>query len=248
MTLRDRGTGSLVTQVGDAIRRQILAGDYPTGARLPSEAQLTELHGVSRTVVREAIAALRADGLVRARQGAGVFVLDFEPPMNFAPLAGSSDLASISSIVEVLEIRIGIEVEAAGLAALRRSPAQEEEIILRHDAVRALMEAGEPTSGADFALHLAIADATNNPRFREFLEHFGQAVIPRAALQGGEAQADAATYIAHIDREHGAIVAAISDGEEEAAREAMRVHLRGSQARYRTLLRTARRHPGDPQS
>jgi GntR family transcriptional repressor for pyruvate dehydrogenase complex len=248
MTLRDRGgAGSLVAQVGEAIRRQILAGDYPAGARLPSEAQLTELHGVSRTVVREAIAALRADGLVQPRQGSGVFVLDFEPQATFTPLTGSADLASISSIVEVLEIRIGIEVEAAALAALRRSPAQEEQIILRHDEIGALMEAGKPTSGADFALHLAVADATNNPRFREFLEHFGQAVIPRAALQGGAALVDPAAYISQIDREHGAIVAAISDGEEDAAREAMRLHLRGSQARYRALLRQARRHPGDPQ-
>jgi DNA-binding FadR family transcriptional regulator len=238
---------SLTSQLVASVTERIQSGRYRRGDQLPTEKDMIEEFGVSRTVVREAIAALRADGLVQPRQGSGVVVLDFEPQATFTPLTGSADLASISSIVEVLEIRIGIEVEAAALAALRRSPAQEEQIILRHDEVGALMEAGKPTSGADFALHLAIADATNNPRFREFLEHFGQAVIPRAALQGGAALVDPAAYIAQIDREHGAIVAAISDGEEEAAREAMRLHLRGSQARYRALLRQARRHPGDPE-
>lgn len=233
---RAKGAGTLVTQVGDAIRRQILGGDYAPGDRLPSEAQLTEAHGVSRTVVREAIAALRADGLVEPRQGAGVFVLEAAPAPIFSPQ--SVDRARLSSMIEILELRTGVEVEAAGLAALRRSPAQEETIMERHDAVRAAMEAGRPTAEADFALHLAIADATSNPRFREFLEALGQGVIPRAALKAGD---EAGSYIARIDEEHGRIVTAISNGDEEAARAAMRRHLRGSQTRYRALLRDGRR-------
>ena len=231
MTQNDNG-GGLVARVSEAIRRQIRGGDYPPGARLPSEAQLTALHGVSRTVVREAIAALRADGLVQPRQGAGVFVL--EPEADPPPLA--IDQARISSIIEVLEIRTGIESEAAGLAAQRRSPAQEEAILLAHEAIGRLAEAGAPTGEADYALHLAIADATNNPRFRQFLEFFGRAIVPRAALPGGEMRQDP-DYMAQIDREHAQIVAAISDGEGQAARDAMRLHLRGGQSRYRSLLR-----------
>ena len=231
MTQNDNG-GGLVARVSEAIRRQIRGGDYPPGARLPSEAQLTALHGVSRTVVREAIAALRADGLVQPRQGAGVFVL--EPEADPPPLA--IDQARISSIIEVLEIRTGIEAEAAGLAAQRRSPAQEEAILLAHEAIGRLAEAGAPTGEADYALHLAIADATHNPRFRQFLEFFGRAIIPRAALPGGETRQDA-DYMAQIDREHARIVAAISDGEDQTARDAMRLHLRGGQSRYRSLLR-----------
>jgi len=233
MTQNDNG-GGLVARVSEAIRRQIRGGDYPPGARLPSEAQLTALHGVSRTVVREAIAALRADGLVQPRQGAGVFVLEPEAEADPPPLA--IDRARISSIIEVLEIRTGIEAEAAGLAAHRRSPAQEEAILLAHEAIGRLAEAGAPTGEADYALHLAIADATNNPRFRQFLEFFGRAIIPRAALPGGETRQDA-EYMAQIDREHARIVAAISDGEDQTARDAMRLHLRGGQSRYRSLLR-----------
>ncbi|WP_300152441.1 FadR/GntR family transcriptional regulator [Neomegalonema sp.] len=232
------GKGSLVSQVGEALRKRILAGEYAPGARLPSEAQLTEAYGVSRTVIREAMAALRADGLVEPRQGAGIFVLEAPPPSIFSPQA--LDPARISSTIEILEFRTGVEAEAAGLAALRRSPAQEEAILERHDALRACLKAGEPTAEADFALHLAIAEAANNPRFREFLEALGTAVIPRAALKAQETEEAAAAYIARLDEEHGRIVAAISNGDEEAARAAMRAHLRGGQARYRALLRSGR--------
>ena len=236
-----RGSRTLVSQLGDALRQAITTGQFKPGSRLPSEAQLTEAHGVSRTVVREAIAALRADRLVEARQGAGVFVL--EPPsvtQNTMLSLSNIDLARVSSMVELLELRTAVEVEAAGLAAIRRSPAQEEVILDRHYAIRACLEASLPTSEADFALHLAIAEATNNPRFREFLTMIGRSLIPRAALRPDDSEADQAAYISLLDEEHSAIVVAISNGDEEGARDAMRRHLRGSQLRYRTLLREMR--------
>ncbi|MDX3924357.1 MAG: FadR/GntR family transcriptional regulator [Shinella sp.] len=236
-----KGSRTLVSQLGERLRRAITTGEFPPGSRLPSEAQLTEAHGVSRTVVREAIAALRADRLVEARQGAGVFVLDVPPAEQPLMLSlGNIDLARVSSMIELLELRTAVEVEAAGLAALRRSPAQEEVILDRHYAVRACLDASLPTSEADFALHLAIAEATNNPRFREFLTMIGRNLIPRAALRSDEAETDQAAYIKLLDDEHNAIVVAISDGDEEGAREAMRRHLRGSQLRYRALLRELR--------
>jgi GntR family transcriptional regulator, transcriptional repressor for pyruvate dehydrogenase complex len=233
-----RGTETLVERVSDALRQAILSGQFPSGSKLPSESRLTAAHGVSRTVVREAIAALRADRLVEARQGAGVFVLEV-PPRPPIPLQGI-DPERVSSTIELLELRTGVEVEAAGLAALRRSPAQEEAILDRHFAVHEALEAGRPTSEADFALHLAIAGATNNPHFSEFLTLLGENAIPRAALHGDRPEKDSA-YLKLIDEEHSRIVAAISNGDETAAREAMRVHLRGSQARYRALLRDQRK-------
>lgn len=230
---------TLVTRLSETLRQAITSGQFPPGTKLPSEAQLTETHGVSRTVVREAIAALRADRLVEAQRGAGVFVLDAPAP----PVAafGHLDYARVSSVIELLELRTAVEVEAAGLAALRRSPAQEETIFERHHAVRDCLNAGKPTSEADFALHLAIAEATNNARFRDFLSMIGPRIIPRAAMQDGDHEADQATYIMLIDDEHEQIVSAISAGDEEAARQAMRRHLRGSQERYRTLLRGQRK-------
>lgn len=231
---RSAKAGTLVSQVSEALRLAIRAGEFKPGDKLPSEARLTEAHGVSRTVVREAVAALRADGLVEARQGAGVFVLE-APAAEVLPFQ-NLDYARISSVIEVLELRTAVEVEAAALAALRRSPQQEENIITCHRAIGARLDAGDLTTDADFALHLAIADATNNPRFREFLSMIGSGVIPRAALQNSSDQSSA-TYITKLHDEHGDIVNAISNGDEDAAREAMRLHLKGSQARYRAVLR-----------
>lgn len=227
---------TLVVKVADALRTAILAGAFKAGDKLPSEARLTETHKVSRTVVREAIAALRADGLVEPRRGAGVFVL--EPVAAATPPFQNIDHARLSSIVELLELRAAVESEAAALAAVRRSPAQDEEILTRHNAVQTALAVGESTAKADFALHQAIAEATNNPRFSEFIELIGETAIPRAALKNSATDRTSPAYLDQINAEHTAIVTAISNGDPEAARAAMRAHLLGSQRRYRTLLHT----------
>jgi DNA-binding FadR family transcriptional regulator len=229
-----RPAGNLVVKVSGELKKLIQSGEFKPGMKLPSEAKLTEADGVSRTVIR---AALRADGLVEARQGAGVFVLEAQSAeaLPFHNL----DYDRVSSVIELLELRTGVEVEAAGLAALRRSPQQEEAIINCHRQVLICLEAGLPTAEADFALHLAIADAANNPRFREFLTMIGSGVIPRAALQS-QSDTNSADYIARIHDEHSQIIEAISNGDEEAARSAMRRHLKGSQMRYRSILRQVR--------
>lgn len=230
----ERPSGTLVVQVAETLRRAILGGEYKPGDKLPSEARLTETHGVSRTVVREAIAALRSDGLVEPKRGAGVFVLEpvAAPGLPFQDI----DHARISSIIELLELRAAVEVEAAGLAATRRSPAQEEAVIDRHRAVGDCIAKGASTSAADFALHTAIAEATSNPRFIEFMALMGQNAIPRSALAGASGDASEA-YLSQLHEEHGRIVAAISNGDVDGARQAMRTHLQGSQRRYRALLR-----------
>ncbi|MSU89502.1 FCD domain-containing protein [Rhodobacteraceae bacterium 2CG4] len=229
------GGRTLVASTTEALRRQIDSGRYRPGDRLPSEARLTAEFNVSRTVVREAIATLRADRLVEPRQGAGVFVLP--PPEPVALPFRTVDPARVSSMIEMLELRTAVECEAAALAAQRRSPSQEVAILEALQAVRARAAAGQPTAEADFELHLAIADATNNPRFREFLTLIGPGMIPRRALDASSPGPDPAAYQRVLDEEHERIVAAILEGAEEAARLAMRDHLRGSQARYRRLLR-----------
>ncbi len=233
---RRGGRGNLVAAVSDALRQMVQSGAVPVGGRLPSTAVLTESYGVSRTVVREAIASLQADGLLEPRQGAGVFVLAERPPNAF-PIT-VADTSRISSMIELLEIRTALEVEAAALASQRRSPAQEEAILEACRDIETLIEAGKPTTEADLAFHLAIADATNNGRFREFLEMMGQRLIPRRVFQPGSAGEGVPTeYLRQIQEEHRAIADAIAHQNEDAARQAMRKHLRGSQLRYRRLLR-----------
>ncbi|PRX09115.1 UNVERIFIED_ORG: GntR family transcriptional regulator [Martelella mediterranea] len=230
--------GTLVYKVSEALRKAILDGEFLPGEKLPSEARLTQEHGVSRTVVREAVAALRSDGLVEPRQGAGVFVLD---PIAFAfrKTKPTVDSDRIYTSLEILEARTPLEIEAAGLAALRRSPAQEEEIFERHAAGIAGRNDGRAWSDADIGLHLAIAKATNNPLFATFLEMQGTSIIP----QTGQIDTDEGGEIAYrslLIKEHERIVFAISNGDEQGARDAMREHLKGSLERYRSLLREER--------
>ena len=230
---------TLVVQVQDALRSRIADGQFTPGDRLPSEAQLTREFGVSRTVVREAIAALRSDGLVEPRQGAGVFVLAASETTTLP--FGNINLSRVSSLIEMLELRTAVEGDAAGLAALRRSPAQEEAIVEAFGHLGRLAASGQPTSDADLAFHLAIADASNNPRFGEFLRLLGQMLIPRRAVSDAGDPQITPDYARILQAEHEAIVAAIQESDEVAAREAMRRHLKNSQARYREHLRAQRR-------
>lgn len=234
---KSRTRPNLVKQVSSELRKMILSGDLLVGDKLPSEAALTRKHAVSRTVIREALAALRADGLVEARQGSGVFVI--EQSINTAQGFSVISPEKISSVIEVLELRSPVEQEAAGLAAIRRSPSHEEKIFECHRRFEACIKHGESTTVADFELHLAIADASNNPRFREFMELIGRNAIPRLFLQ--EDNPDKQTpfeYLSKIHQEHEMIINAISQRDENAAREAMRNHLKGSEQRYRALLRS----------
>ncbi|MCG6903286.1 MAG: FadR family transcriptional regulator [Rhodobacter sp.] len=230
--------GHMVTDLADKLRRQISGGEYVPGDRLPSEAELCKTHGVSRTVVREAIASLRADDLVEPRQGSGVYVLQPKPVVT-APFS-DVDYDRISSVVELLELRMAVEAEAAALAAARRSPAQEEQIVHALRAFVLQVREHLPTSEADFALHLAIAEASNNSRIVEFLRLLGVNSIPRQALRpSGTGQKVDDAYLTLIIGEHEKIVDAILDGSPGEARQKMRTHLEGSLSRYRKLLRSS---------
>ncbi|WP_245422781.1 FadR/GntR family transcriptional regulator [Neorhizobium huautlense] len=234
LQLRERKGRNLVEAIGEQLRNAITVGELKPGDKLASESGLTDQYKVSRTVIREAIASLRADGLVEVRHGVGVFVL--------APHTGPQkafhgvDIHRVSSIIEMLEVRAAIEIEAAGLAASRSSPAQQEHIFECLDMMNRQIAAGSSTVDSDRAFHMAIADSTNNPRFRDLLESIGRQMIPRSLLQEDDAEMSR-EYLSQIQSEHAAIAQAIADGNDSAARERMRTHLRGSQLRYRAMMR-----------
>ena len=217
------------------MREAITNGELKPGDKLPTESGLTQQHQVSRTVVREAIAALRADNLLEVRHGVGVFVLPPQDRMQGS--FRSVDVNRVSSIIEMLEVRAAIEIEAAGLAAMRSSPAQQELIFECLETIKRQIGVGEPAVESDRAFHIAIADSTNNPRFRELLEAIGRQMIPRSLLQEGDVEVSPAEYLVQIQNEHADIAHTIAEGDDSAAREAMRAHLKGSQQRYRSLIR-----------
>ncbi|GLS34149.1 DNA-binding transcriptional regulator, FadR family [Mesorhizobium albiziae] len=217
-----------------ALRSQVIGGEIMPGHKLPTESQLTETFGVSRTVIREAIASLAADGLVESRQGAGVFVLE-HPASTFSSF--SQEIKKVSQAINVLEVRMGIEIESAGLAATRRNAAQEALIQEAFFEFERLLNLGEPTGKADFAFHREIASATNNPFYVEILDALGDRTIPCDRNSPWYSVEVLSTeYLTGLQREHLLILKAISAGDAQAARDAMRAHLIAAQDRYRNRL------------
>src|SRR6266404_5014365 len=143
-------------------------------------------------------------------------------------------VSPLRAVLDVMELRTGIEIEAAGLAADRGSASQIRRIVECFDAVGAALKRGEDAVAQDFALHCSIADATGNPQFRRFLEHLGRVIIPRQTIRGGPGIAKRA-YSETFQREHRAIVQAIRNRAVLQARAAMRRHLLSSRKRYERL-------------
>lgn len=218
------------------IRRQIFDGELRLGEQLPTEQEMAEAFGVSRTVVREAIAALRADGLVRTRQGRGVFVasnLDNRPFKIDTELMNSSE-----DVLLIMELRMTIELEAAASAAERRTKQDIVAIATALEAVQSSIDVGEEGIEADFQFHCAIAVATKNPYFVDFLKYLGRIVIPPRYLNSAVLDSDAMhDYLTKVQAEHRNIEAAIKKGDSEAARQAVRLHLENGRERYRKQMK-----------
>jgi DNA-binding FadR family transcriptional regulator len=222
---------SLAREVIERITADITGGKLPPGARLPTEQEMMGALGVSRTVVREAVAALRAEGLVTTRQGVGAFVA---PDALMRPFRIEPDgLRSIGNVLEIMELRLGIEVETAGLAAERGRPARVRAIGAALGAIDRAIARDEPAVAEDFAFHHCIAEATENPQFTRFLSYLGRFIIPRQSIR--VASPDPRAYLEALQVEHRAIYEAIRRHDGAAAREAMRRHLSRSRARYGKL-------------
>lgn len=229
--LARRNGSNLTLQTKEALQKRISEGPVAVGEKLPTEKALALEFGVSRTVIREAIAALRSDGMLQAKHGVGVFVSQKSPPA-----APGRELHFSASALDMLELRMAVEMHGAGLAAARKSWAQEQRIYEAADAFATAAAGGEPTEAADWSFHRAIAEATNNMAFIEFFDRLGLSLLPRNSLEGsGRETLISKSYLEKTAAEHRAVCDAISRGDAEAAREAMRVHLGGSQSRYRGL-------------
>ncbi len=232
--VQEHKAGSLTQRMADALRLRVAEGPWRSGERLPTEKALAVEFGVSRTVVREAVAALRADGILEVRHGVGVFVAAKDRETAFWSAGG--DRLDRASVLDVLELRIAVEVHAAGLAAVRHSWSQEERIWHCADRMRQAAEAGEPTEHLDLAFHRSIAEAANNPAFVAFFEQLGRHAIPSNALASRvESSRVTQRYLTRCQSEHFGIYDAIAAGDVAAARAAMQAHLAVSQQRFRGL-------------
>lgn len=218
----------------DALVEQIESGELAPGQRLPTEQEIVATTGVSRTVVREALASLRARGLITTRQGLGAFVAAeaSSRPFQIVP----RDIETIDEVLRVLELRMGVEVEAAGLAAARRSDADLERMRACLAALDAAIDAGESGAGEDSRFHRTVLAATANDKFTRLFDAFGDAMIPRQwADLDGMSPADQKRYRTRMQTEHRSILAAIEARDADAARRAMRSHLEKSYGRFEKL-------------
>src|ERR1700722_7155411 len=225
---------SLSAEVVDRLAEQIMSGKLPPGAKLPSEQEMMRGLGVSRTVVREAVAALRGRGLVITRQGAGAFV---DRDTSRQPyVIDPEGLGSLDSVLDILELRMAVETEAAAIASERATNIQIKAIREAQRVFSRAISSGERAIKEDFAFHQAIALATQNNRFVEFLQFLGRLIIPRQSIRSFEGNPDGPRkYLGQIEKEHEAILHAIGAHSPRKAREAMRGHLVNSRERYREL-------------
>lgn len=213
----------LSDQVAARLQELIRSGAFRPGEKLPSERDLCEALSVSRTVVREGVRSLVARGLLEVRHGGGTIVRTPDAALVSEMMTMLLQSGSDVSFTHVQEIRRLLEVEIAGLAAERQTPADLQRMLAELEAMQAASDDPEAWARADVAFHAAIALATHNPLYPVLLSSIADLLIEvrRTGIRLPDTPARA--Y-----RHHQAIYTAIADGNRAAARQAMQAHLRES--------------------
>ncbi|PIO98851.1 FadR/GntR family transcriptional regulator [Pleomorphomonas carboxyditropha] len=204
---------------------RISNGEYRVNEKLPPETVLSQEFGVSRPVLRMALERLREEGLIHSRQGAGSYVrtATASTPVGFSPVE------TLADIQRCYEFRLTIETQAAALAADRRDETALRGIAQALELMRAATGSHQHREDADFAFHLAIAQASNNQyfeaTFRALREHInvGMRLHGMSLMAGGGLEETLA--------EHNGLFDAISAGDRAQASELMRGHLEHSRDR-----------------
>jgi GntR family transcriptional regulator, transcriptional repressor for pyruvate dehydrogenase complex len=224
---------NLTADLAADLRTRIVDGVIQPGDKLPSENTLIGEFGVSRTVVRAALTRLQAEGLVETERGRGSFALT-PPPHGDPPAPGGRPVTSMEDRLHLLEFRIGVESEAAALAARNRTDRQLKAVL---NALAEFTANGDHPANAmksDYEFHKAIAAASGNPFYSDCLASLGQTMIamPRTRLMTG-VEHYARDHFEQVVHEHESIYAAIAEGDEPSSSAAMRSHLANSRRRLR---------------
>lgn len=215
---------NLPAWVARILTREIETGRIKPGDRLPTEHELASEYGVSRNVVREAIARLRWDGLVDARHGVGAFVIE---PARRSTLRIDPDVRNNRELVERLfELRGILEIETAGLAALRRTEADLVAINIAMDRMRGAEKWSEGGVDADLDFHYAVARASGNPYVERFVTFVAEQI--KETIIVARARVPIEEIVETTIAEHTAIVNAIAVRDAQMASAAMRIHLHGA--------------------
>lgn len=230
------GQPDMVATVLDQLINEIISGQFAPGTALPAEGELAKSHGVSRTVIREAMRCLRAQELVEMSQGRPARI---RPPDPKAAIASLEMLLrrNRASLLNLVEVRRPLESEIAALAAER---ANDEHLRQLEQAIHEL--AAAPTSQqrieADVKFHRILGEATGNPVFVLLLETLA------GFLRESREKTLAYSGVDLALQGHRAVFEAVRSRDGDKAREAMLEHLRLAardlhQLRTKTNGRTA---------
>ncbi|MER7395308.1 FCD domain-containing protein [Streptomyces sp. NPDC000151] len=219
----------LVEQATQHLRVQITEGQWPVGTKLPAETALAKTLGVGRSTVREALRALAGAGLLEARQGAGVFVIATEPDEDWPTRLRRA------AVTDVYEVRMLVEVQAARLAAERRTEADLAALRTALEARRAAAAGADAAFvDADIALHAAVVAGAHNPvlsdLFAEFVPALRNGLIDLLDMVG--LRTDEPN---HGDESHAALVRAVERGDGDAAARTLQAELEQTLARLHRL-------------
>lgn len=226
----------LAEVVSGDLHRRIARGDLNPGDRLPTEKVLGETFGVSRAVVREAIAWLKADGLIETRQGSGTYVAEAPKTINQRFWQGAGP--ELDELRDVFYLRAMIEGTVAELAAQRRTKKDIKLIAEQLQAMDAALAEGRDGTEADDNFHIAIARATHNAHIGRLVEFLGQHFSDSRKLSWQGTRNELA-HPQEAQREHRALFEAISAGDAAAARRCAQHHLRDTASRFGISLETS---------
>jgi GntR family transcriptional repressor for pyruvate dehydrogenase complex len=218
----------LSEEVSGDLQRRIARGEIKPGDRLPTEKALGEAFGVSRAVVREAIARLKADGLIETRQGSGAFIIEAPKTINLRFWQGAGP--ELDELRDIFELRAMVEGAVAELAAQRRNEDDLRNMTEQLQAMDDALAADTDGTEADDNFHIAMARATRNTYVSRLVEFLGRHFSDSRKLSWNSANRELARP-QDSQREHRALFEAISRGDGETARRCAMNHLRGSAGR-----------------
>lgn len=213
----------LPEQVADQLSEKILSGVLPVGDALPTEPELCEGYGVSRTVVREAVRLLASKGLVEVRHGSGMRVRPQQDWDLLDPqvlLGRMQNEKNVGLLTEILEVRRIIEVEVAGLAAQRRTADELAQMRMLIVGLDESLRDAEAFTALDYELHAAILHAARNRLLIDMLHPVTEVLRAARRITNRRVRS-----LSISQRGHTELVEAIAARDEEAARDAMRRHI-----------------------
>ncbi len=223
----------LADQLYGQLLEKIVAGELKEGDKLPSENEISRAFNVSRPVIREALLRLQADGLVYSKQGVGSFV-KARPPEGLIQFAEPSD---VSGLLRCFEARLPFEGTAAGLAAVRATPEDIENIERTLIALEEAIEGEGLADKADFDFHMAVAKATGNDFYVSILGALNSAIKSGMQVALKITKGGTADRIRRVREEHRAIYDAIATGDAAAADLAMLYHIHRARTRVTDHMR-----------